>query len=293
MAKLRHNVEYYLTRSGVAIANLMSDSMADSFAAAMGRLGYSLLASRRRVARDNIRQALGPSLNDNQIDSITKKVFQSVTRSFIETARFGRIGPEGVRRIVSGDGEKYLKQAREHGKGALLLTAHFGNWELLGGWVASMGYPIDLLVGVQHNPKTHRLINDLRRKLGSGIIEANKSTLREVFKSLKANRIIGYAADQHAPAQNLILDFFGRKAAVATGPAQFAVKTGCLILPMMLRRERYDHHVLIAGEPIYPPNTGDHDADILTIAQTYLRFWEDVIGRYPDQWMWTHRRWKI
>lgn len=293
MASLKHNTEYILTKIAVVAVNLLTDKWADKFASALGRLGYILIRSRRHIALDNLRHALGYELDERQLSSIAGKVFQNIAKSLIETARFGRIGPEGVRHIVYGDGEKYLRQARDHGKGAILLTAHFGNWELLGGWVASSGYPIDLLVGVQHNPKTHRLFNDFRRELGSGIIEVSTSTLREVFKSLKANKVIGYAADQHAPAQNLVLDFMGRKAAIATGPAQFAVRTGCVILPMMLRREAYDRHILIAAEPIFPPDSGDYQKDILTITQTYLKFWEDVIRKNPDQWMWTHRRWKI
>ncbi|UCE24289.1 MAG: lysophospholipid acyltransferase family protein [Candidatus Zixiibacteriota bacterium] len=293
MASLKHNLEYILTRSAFAFAGLLTPRAADRFAAALGNLGYRLLTSRRRVAEDNLRRAEGINLSEAEIGPIVRKVFQNVTRTFIETARFGKLKPEGVRRIVFGEGEKYLRQALEYGKGALLLTAHFGNWELLGAWAAASGYKIDHLVGIQHNEKVHDLWNDCRRSMGAGIIEVSRSTLREVFEALKANHVIGYAADQHAPAQNLILDFFGRKAAVASGPARFAVKTGCAVLPMMLRRERFDRHVLIAAEPVFPPNTGNEKEDVLTVAKSYLKFWEDVIRQYPDQWMWTHRRWKV
>ena len=294
MASLKHNFEYILTRTGFVFAGLLSASSADSFASGLGTLGYRILSSRRRVAADNLRRAFGDEISDNEIELIVRKVFQNVTRTFIETARFGKLKPEGACKIViGGAGAEYLRQAHEYGKGALILTAHFGNWELLGAWVAAMGYHIDHLVGIQHNQKVHELWNDCRRSMGAGIIEVNRSTLRDVFKSLKANHFVGYAADQHAPAQNLVTEFFGRKAAVATGPARFAVKTGCMVLPMMLRRESYDRHTIIAREPILPPNSGDEEADVMSIVETYLKFWEDIIRKYPDQWMWTHKRWKI
>ncbi|UCG60717.1 MAG: lysophospholipid acyltransferase family protein [Candidatus Zixiibacteriota bacterium] len=293
MANVKHIVEYLLAKAGYAVANRLSDRIADNFAVMLGNLGFRLMNSRRAVAIDNLRQAFGSEFNDEQTGDITRKVFQNIARTLIEIARFGRTGEEGVRRIVVGDGEKYLRQAREYGKGALLLTAHFGNWELLGAWVSAVGYQIDHLVGVQHNPRMHSLINHWRQQMGAGVIEVNRSSMRRVFQSLKANRLIGYAADQHAPAQNLVLDFFGRRASIAAGPARFAVRTGCLILPMMLRREKYDRHILIAREPIRPPHTGDEEENVLTITRTYLAFWEEIIRQYPDQWLWTHRRWKM
>lgn len=293
MASLKHNLEYLAARTGTALACSLSARTADRLASMLGTVGYWLVRSRRRIARDNIRRALGDQLTDGDIDVIAREAFGNIARTLIETVRFSRLRSEGARRIVFGPGEEYLRRAHEHGKGGLILTAHFGNWELLGGWVSAVGYPIDHLVGIQHNPKVHELLNSCRREMGAGIIEVSRSTLRDVFAALKANRFIGYAADQHAPAQNLVMDFFGRKAAVATGPARFAVKTGCVVLPMMLRRERYDRHVLIAREPIFPPNTGSEEEDVLTIIRTYVKFWEDVIREYPGQWLWTHRRWKI
>jgi len=290
---LKHNIEYLATVAGISVACSLSARMADRLASALGSAAFRLVKSRRRVAEDNLRQALGDGLTSADMNRIVQGAFVSLSRTLIETVRFSRLKPEGARRIVVGPGQEYLRQAHEHGKGGLILTAHFGNWELLGGWISAVGYPIDHLVGIQHNPKVHELFNDCRRAMGAGIIEVSRSTLRDVFTALKANRFIGYAADQHAPAQNLVMDFFGRKAAVATGPARFAVKTGCVILPMMLRRERYDRHVLIAREPIFPPNSGNEEEDVLTIIKTYLKFWENVIREYPEQWLWTHRRWKI
>jgi KDO2-lipid IV(A) lauroyltransferase len=80
---------------------------------------------------------------------------------------------------------------------------------------------------------------------------------------------------------------------MAKGPALFAVRCGSPILPFLLRRERYDRHVIMAGDPIYPPESGDLEADILAMTEAYTRFFEDGIREYPDQWMWTHRRWKV
>ncbi|MEW6411631.1 MAG: lysophospholipid acyltransferase family protein [Candidatus Zixiibacteriota bacterium] len=293
MASLKHDLEYLAARAGFGLVSLLSARQADLFAVAIGNLAYRILASRRRVAFDNIKRALGGSLGDGDIDVIVRKVFQNVSRSFIETARFGKLKQDGLRKIVVGAGEDYIRQAHERRKGGIILTAHFGNWEMLGAWVTTLGYDMDLVVGVQHNRKMHDLINGCRKEMGSGIIEVTTSSMRQMYKALKANHFLGFAADQHAPARNLELDFFGRKAAVASGPAQLAIRTGCAILPLLLVREQFDRHVVIAGEPIYAPEGGDEQENMVHITKRYLRFWETTISKYPDQWMWTHKRWKI
>lgn len=293
MASLKHNLEYFAARAGLGLVGLLSARQADRFAVSIGKVAYRILESRRRVAFDNVKHALGSGFSDAEIDVIVRKVFQNVSRSFIETARFGKLKQDGLRKIVVGAGEDYIRQAHERGKGGIILTAHFGNWEMLGAWVTSLGYDMDLVVGVQHNRKMHDLINDCRREMGSGIIEVSTSSMRQMYKALKANHFLGFAADQHAPARNLELDFFNRKAAVASGPAQLAIRTGCAILPLLLKRERFDRHVMIAGEPIYAPEGGDEQETMARITAKYLRFWEKVIREYPDQWMWTHKRWKI
>ena len=292
MAKLRHNVEYVGALLGVKLAHLLTLRMADAFGAALGSLAYVLLTSRRRIAYDNLRKAMGDSLSEREIRSIARKVFRNIGRTLVEFARFGKIKPEGARRIIVGDGTKYLQRAFQEGKGAIIVTSHFGNWELLGSWFAAVGYPIDFLVGTQHNKKVDGLLNSFRREMEVGIIPL-KTSIRGVFQCLKANRLAGLVADQHAHTGGISVEFFGRKAATPKGPAAFAVKAKCPLLPFLMRRERYDRHVVEAGRPIYPPNGGDEEKDIETMTIAYSKFFEASIRKYPDQWMWTHRRWKI
>jgi KDO2-lipid IV(A) lauroyltransferase len=85
----------------------------------------------------------------------------------------------------------------------------------------------------------------------------------------------------------------GKDALQARGPALFSIRTGAPICPMLLRRESFDRHVIITGNPIYPVNSGDEERDIMTMTEAYVRFYEEHIRQYPEQWMWTHRRWKL
>ena len=189
-------------------------------------------------------------------------------------------------------GLRAMEEARERGRGAIVATAHFGNWEIMGVYPSVFGFPTDTLAITQHNLRINRIIINLRQSLGVRILEV-PAEARQVFRSLKDNRIVIIAADQHSSAGTLVMDFFGRLAAVSRGPALFALRCGCPIIPLLIRRERYDRHPVMAGDVIYPPDSGDEEADVRAMTRAYIAFLEDGIRRYPDQWLWTHNRWKL
>ena len=292
MASLKHHIEYLAAAAGRGVARTLSPRMADALGAALGSLAHRLMKARRQIAFDNLKQGMGDSLTDEQIAGVVREVFRNIGRTFFEFARFGKTKPADVNRIVVGEGAEGFRRVLAEGHGGFLATAHFGNWELLGAWVAAQGFPVDLLVATQHNPLIDRMINGFRSSMGVGIVELATGS-RGVFKTLRANRIAATAPDQHAPAGTVVMDFFGRPASIARGPALFAIRCHCPVIPILLRRERYDRHVLIAGELIYPPFSGDEEADVRAMTARYVKFIEKNIRLYPEQWLWTHNRWKL
>jgi KDO2-lipid IV(A) lauroyltransferase len=254
---------------------------------------HNLWSARRKIARENLTLALGHELSREEINKIAYRVFENIGRTTLELARFKQTKLEGVKNICVGINEHLIKEAIDHGRGLMVVTAHFGNWEMLGSWVATLGYPMHFFVAVQHNPYIDKMLVKFRREMGVEIINPSRGGVRAVFKALKNNHIVGIAADQHDPTGNLILDFFGRKATVPKGPAVFAQRAGCPLLPCLLRRERFDRHVVMASGLIYPDRHSDPEVDIERMTREHTSFLEDRIREYPDQWMWTHRRWKI
>ncbi len=289
---MSHTLEYVAALGAVKFAQALSPAMADRFGASLGRLSHSELASRRRQAIKNLRLSLGEELSESEIADIVRRVFSEFGRTMIEFARFKNTGPEGVNRIVAGAGLDAVIQAHAAGTGGIVLRAHFGNWEMLGAWFACQGIPLDILVARQSNARVNGLINSFRKEMGVGIIQVGATT-RNIFKTLRANRFAGIALDQHAASAAIRMDFFGRPAAWAKGPALFALRCGCPLFPLIMRRVSYDKHVMIAGDPIYPPKSGNEDSNIRKMTEVYARFLEENIRKYPDQWLWTHRRWKL
>lgn len=292
MAKLSHRFEYFAARVLATVAVLLPPRLSDWLGSTLGRLAYRLMASRRRVAIDNLTQALGDELSEERIEEIASDVFVNIGRTLFELPRLERISRQQLIEMVHCDDPESVIGAFNEAKGSILVSSHFGNWEMLGGWIGAMGLSIDFLVGVQHNTLVDNMLVNFRKGMGVGVLRVDTG-VRGVFKALKQERIVGTVADQHDPANSIILDFFGRKASQVKGLAAIAAKTGRPVIPMVMRRTGRDRHEIIAGSPIYPVPGVELETETERITIAYTEFFEQCIRRYPDQWLWTHRRWKL
>ena len=137
MASIRHSIEYVAVLTGIKLAQMLSPKMADRFASALGSISCAVATSRRRIAHENLRRAFGDSLTEEQRRVIVRNVFRNTARTLIEFARFGKLGLDGLNRIVEGPEMSQLHEALKRGKGAIFVSSHFGNWEMMGSWVAA------------------------------------------------------------------------------------------------------------------------------------------------------------
>lgn len=295
MARLGHWLEAALANLLVGIASMLPDRLADWLGARSGELAMYLIPSRARVASDNLRRAF-PEKSDHEIGIICRGVFRQIGRVCFEMGRNHRHTPERLLQIIhSAELEKargMLARIHAEGRGAIAMTAHFGNWELAGAWAAALGYPIDFLVATMKNELVDRLFTRQRAKLGVSVIHLWDNP-RVLIRILRANRLCGMLCDQHAPGSEIIVPFFNQPVAVPGGAARMAVRMNCPIMLVLLRRIQFDSFELIVGPLLYPPLSGDEESDVVELSAAYTRFLESVIRAYPDQWLWTHRRWKL
>jgi KDO2-lipid IV(A) lauroyltransferase len=293
MAKLKYKFEFLLAKTILVLSRSMSAKRADKFGALLGNWFGKLFPSRKKIAYDNILNAPMINIAEEDINPLVDKIIQNIGRTFIEQARLTKTDNYSIKSIVSFEGPDCLTEVLSEGRGGIIASAHFGNWEMQGAYMTEIGIPLDAIAKVQRNPLFDELINVIREDMRVKVIPVKSSTLRDVFKSLKQNRFVAFACDQHDPSENLIMEFLGRPASVARGPAVFAIKQQCPILPILMRRESYDRHIFMTHPPIYPINSGNEEQDIIDMTRQYLSFFEKKIIDYPDQWMWTHRRWKV
>ncbi len=192
--------------------------------------------------------------------------------------------------FVETEGKKLLDEAAESKKGAVLLFGHFGNWELLGGWLAFSGYPIDAMVREPENPELRDLLESYRSRMGMGTI--GKDSSREPIKRLKHGRFVGIAGDQHWGKMGIDVPFFGRDCSTAPGPAAYALLSGAPMIPIVAYRLAPFRYRFEAQEPIGVPEEGSREEKIRRMTIEANIALERMIRRAPEQWLWMHRRWR-
>ena len=240
----------------------------------------------RKVGLENLAWSL-PTLTRAQHTAVIDGVFRSIARVLVTFAKFPHIHPNTAKQWIRIEGREHVDQALRQGRGVLFATAHFGNWELSAYAWALLAAPMHVVVRPLDNAAIDKLVETRREMSGNRIIGKEKYA-RSILRALAANQAVGILVDQNSAADSgVFVDFFGRKACADAGFARLAARSGAAVIPgFALWEESERRYVLRFFPPI--PITGDVQRDTQSI-QSHL---EEVIRRYPDQWLWIHRRWK-
>jgi KDO2-lipid IV(A) lauroyltransferase len=246
----------------------------------------------RRAAMDNLRLAF-PEWSQKQRRAAIQRMVRQLGWMGAEFAHFPHYTKENVERLVLLDGFENFAAAQARGKGVLFLTGHMSAWELAPFAQALFGYPLHFLVRAIDNPHVDGLINRYRCLSGNSPIEKNQSA-RAVLKVLAAGGTVGVLADHNTlPAEGVFVDFFGIPACTTAGLARFALHADAAVLPGFLHWDSVLRKYRLCFEPaIELVRTGDDTIDIRENTQRFTRAIENYVRRYPDQWLWLHRRWK-
>jgi KDO2-lipid IV(A) lauroyltransferase len=285
-----HPLEYLLTIALVRLLQVLPHETALRFGDFLGRFSFSFVRLRRRVVLENLRGTF-PEKNESEILTIARDTYRNFAMSLVEYARLPVTSDEEMRERITVQGLESLDNALARSKGAVLVTGHFGSWELMGASLRALGYPVNFLVGEQRNKAVDNLMNQLRRSRGIGIIKMGVS-MRKVLKALKRNQFVAMLSDQDAGSHGIFVDFLGRAASTPFGPASFALRTNACLISGFIMREDPSHHRVILEEPILPVPSGDKEKDLAQFTQAYTRLLEKYVRERPDHWLWLHRRWK-
>lgn len=287
---IRHRLEYCLTVGVGFLARLFSYRFALFLGEILGDITFEVVRFRRRVALINLRHCFKDK-SVVELRKIGKSSYRNLGKSLVEYALFPRLVRRDLSDFVEFDHPEYFEHALKGGKGAVLLTGHFGSWELMGAAVSRMGYPVDLLVGEQHNPLVDRLMNKYRRMMGVGIIKAGNSA-RTVIRALRQNRFVAMLSDQDAGKDGVLVDYFGHPTSTPKGPAAFALQTRAPIITGFITRHGPKRQSVFLKRIDPSQKTTDKEKDIKKITQEYTSLLEDYVRKHPDHWYWIHRRWK-
>ncbi len=255
-----------------------------------GDLAYFVNAKRRSIAYANLKSAF-PEKEAVEIKKILRAHYENLGMSVIELLKFSVTGKGYLDKYVEMNGVENIDDAVQKGKGLIFLTAHFGNWEIASLAASSRGYAMSVFAREQKYTKLNDILNKNREMTGCRVI-AKGFSAREIIKTLKDNGMIGMLGDQDAGANGVFVDFLNRPASFAPGAVIFALKTGAMILPSFIRRVECDRHFIKVNKPLELIDTGEKAKDIKENLKAISRIMEDYIKRFPDQWLWSHKRWK-
>ena len=258
---------------------------------AIGGLGYRLTKIRVNVARENVERAFGGSLDRPDVDRLLLETYRNWGATFLEFARLRSMGPDDVRRVVRFDGREKLDRLADEGKGAILFTGHFGNFDLFGASIAANGYPLTILVQRQSNRIIEDQMRRTREKMGSKVIYRGAG-VREIFRTFRRNGFVAILGDQDAREGGVFVDFLGVPASTPGGPAQLAWRFGVPILFGVLERGENGGHIVRWGQTIRADRSRPEKEEVRRITQELADMLSEEVRRRPDHYFWPHRRWK-
>ncbi|MGH9600323.1 MAG: lysophospholipid acyltransferase family protein [Terracidiphilus sp.] len=285
-------IEYWLVVAVASILGRVPRPLARLFAGLIAFAVYRSLGRLRRVGVRNLQLAL-PDLSSKTRKRILRGVYRHLGWQLVEFCRMTRYTSENTRNWMRIEGLDHYLAAKARGKGVLIATGHLGAWELSSFYHSLMGHPMGMVIRRLDNRRLDAWVNRIRCLHGNHIYHKDDFG-RGLLASMRAGAPVGILMDTNmTPPQGAFVRFFGIPACTATGLAHVARKTGAAVLPgFMLWEPAERRYVLHFGPEIEMPHTANVAEDILEGTERCTAAIESWIRRYPDQWLWIHRRWK-
>jgi len=260
--------------------------------AGVGAIAFSALPRLRRTGLRNLELAF-PSMPPSERRLLLRRLYRHLGWQLAEFCHMSRYTRENSRERIRYQGLEHYLAARDRGKGVLIVTGHLGAWELSSFWHSLMGHPMAMVIRRLDNPRVDRLVNEIRCLHGNRVLHKDDFA-RGLLSAMRQGETVGILMDTNmTPPQGVFVPFFGTEACTASGLARVALRTGAAVLPGFLVWEASEgKYVLHFGEEIPLVRTGDDELDTLENTARFTAVIESFVRRYPDQWLWVHRRWK-
>jgi len=288
---MRDRIEYWLFALIGFIVRLMPLRAAQRFAEVLAYVTYHLIPIRKEVTLDNLKHAF-PDKDESEINTIAYGAYKNLAIVVIELMWFPRFTDKKIREVVKVRNIELMHEGYKKGRGLIMLSAHFANWELLAMAAARIaGYPFTIIVQGLRNKYVGDLVNKYRCLYGNQVVDMAIS-VREILKALREKKVVAMVADQSAGAEGPFIEYFGRPASTYLGPALFSLKTGApLQMGMMIRQKDGTYQVVI--EEVDKTDLDEYDEEnALELTRRHVAILEKYVRQYPDHWLWQHRRWK-
>ena len=252
---------------------------------------YFLDKKHRSIAQANLNLALGSDLSSPAIKKISRRCFIHFGQTFFDLIKFGQLSPKKKNKLIKIEGAEYLKKALARGKGVLLFSGHFGNWEVATPFLSSWT-KLNVIARPLDNRLLEKELYKLRTKLGATVIYKQHAA-KPILKSLNRGEMVAILIDQNVlRSQAIFVDFFNKKAATTPSLAAFYLRTKAALLPVFCYPLSPKQYFLKIYPPLKIQISGNQSQDLLKITQICTKIIENQIKKNPEYWFWFHRRWK-
>jgi KDO2-lipid IV(A) lauroyltransferase len=289
---VRERLEYWIVWLWVKTIGLLPRPLARAKGIVLGLIVYLLFGRLRRVGMRNLALAF-PAMNRRERRRILRGTYISLGRQLAEVCLFPRYTRENVSEIVVYEGFENFERAYARRKGVLFLTAHLGAWELSAFAHSLQGHPLAIVMRSLDNARVDRLIQSYRTTHGNRTVDKD-DFVRGLLAAMRDGETVGILMDTNmTPPQGVFVDFFGIPACTASGLARIALRTDAAVVPAFTVWDaKLRKYILRFDAAVELVRTGDDQADVVANTAKFTKVIEDYVRRYPDQWLWVHRRWK-
>lgn len=285
---LRYRIGEYCLRGFVWFLPWIPTRPFDLFTSLAEEATFRLLWRYRQRMEENLAAAMGKEISSpERRRALVRRAWRNFAQGVLETSRAMHLSRGEILSKVAIEGEQHLKRALEKGKGVIALSAHLGNFTMVGCRLAAAGYPFSVVVKQPRDRRFARLIDGYRERVGIQTISAKprREAVRGILKALRGNRIVLLIADEFKSG-GVEVDFFGRGRPAPRGPATLALRTGAATLTMFATRNAQDHLTLRIGPEIELVRAEDLEESVAANTALFTKQLEAMIRRYPDQWNW-------
>jgi len=291
--RLKNATVFRLTRGAIWLLKRLPLDTALRLADGVGELTFRFLRRTRQLALTHIEMALGDELSAAGRERIVRASFRNVARSFCEIARLDEIRPH-LGEYVDAEGWQHMEAVLASGKGAIAITGHIGNWEILAAYCAQRGVPVAAIARRIYEPRLNQMLVDLRAASGvKTILRESPNASREILSVLKAGGVLAMLIDQDVnKVPSVAVSFLGQTARTPIAAAALAIRRNVPVLPIFAQRRSAGGHRVVVRPPLRFTPTGNRNQDIGTLTRMCNEAIEENIRKNPAEWVWWHRRWR-
>lgn len=289
--KFKHRVEFSAFWLVFQLTRLLPRRALLAAGRGLGTFVWRVVGFRRGVILDNLRHAFGAEHDEVWLRQTARDFYRNLGMTLVEFLASGHRSSDDLKRNVVLEGTEHIEALASAGRGGILMSGHFGNFELLLPRAAVQGWRVNGIVKPQSNRLIDRFHNSIRAKEGVGIIPTGGSFARSLA-AIKRGEFVGLLGDQDAGGKGQFVEFLGRPASVNRGAATMAVKAGCPIILAFSFRQPDNTHLLRIAPPLEADPGWDEETAIRRLTEMHTQRLEAAVREAPAMYYWVHRRWK-